>query len=462
MPELVRRRLLLGFGANAFGSLVTTAIQLITVPVLIHWWGTRMYGEWLVLIALPAFLAMSDWGFENVAGTEMGLAIARNDRVRALEVFQTLWVFVTLASGLIIVLVAAASGSLPIATWLVPGGLQTGMVTMITLVLVAHVAVMLHGGLIRAGFRSTGAYALGVIHQNLARVTDTVALVVIAIGGGGPLQAAVAMLASRVAMTAVAYWQMRSRNPWLHPGVERASVGTLRQLGPSIIAMMAFPLGFALNLQGMVTVIGLILGPVAVVTFSTLRTLSRLVFQAGGIISNATWPEFSFAFGEGDIVLARALHRRACQAVGWLTVSLALVTAINGAWIFKLWTRGAVPFSVTMMYVLLFVAVIDALWTASSIVSLGAGRYKGVSVTYLISTVLTLVVTVVALPSMGLSAAPIALLVGTLIMLPYVVRRSLTLTGDHLSTFLRWMLRPPAPRSLVFRQTAESRKVFQA
>jgi O-antigen/teichoic acid export membrane protein len=454
MAELVRRRLLHGFGANALGSVVTTLIQLVAVPILIQSWGARLYGEWLVLIAIPTFISMSDWGFENVAGTEMILALTDEDRERAAEIYRTLQLFVAAASICIVVIAAGALRFLPVAKWLVPGGLDARVVSIIIVVLIIHVGVVVQGGLIRAVFRSGGDYALGVMYQNFTRVGDAAAVIITAMAGGGLIAASLAMLSSRATMTAIAHWQMRTRNRWIQTA-GRPSRRRLRELAPAIVAMMAFPLGFALSLQGMVTIIGLILGPIAVVTFATTRTLSRFVFQLGGVISNATWPELSFAFGNGDLTLARALNRRGFQAVAWLTLTLAIVMGVMGALLLRWWTRGAVQFHPLMLGVLLLVAVIDACWTASSVAALAAGRYRGISVMYVVTTSTSLIMTAAGLRSLGIEAAPVALLIGSVVMFPYVFRTSLELTHDRTADFLQFVVRPPAPRAFLTKRVAE-------
>lgn len=456
MAEHVRRRLLHGFGANALGSVVTTLIQLVSVPVLINSWGARLYGEWLVLIAIPTFLSMSDWGFENVAGNEMTVALAAQNRERAVQVYKTLQVFVAAISIALVAVAAASLRLFPIARWLVPGGLEPRVVTIIIVTLVIYVGVALQGGLVRAVFRSGGDYAVGVMYQNFTRVADATAVIVTAMAGGGLIAASLAMLSARVVMTAVSQWQMKARNPWIRARIDRASRPTLRELGPGIVAMMAFPLGFALSLQGMVTIIGLLLGPIAVVTFATTRTLSRFVFQLGGVISNATWPELSFAFSNHDIPLARALHRRGFQAVAWLTVGLAIAMGLIGSLLLQWWTRGAVAFQPMMLGLLLLIAVIDAVWTASSVASLAAGRYRGISLMYVMTTSLSLILTAATIRTVGVEAAPMSLLVGTVLMFPYVLRASLELTGDRITDFLQFVILPPSPSALFRKRVVEA------
>jgi O-antigen/teichoic acid export membrane protein len=64
-------RLIKGIGANTLGLIVTIIIQIIQVPLYLTFWGITLYGEWLILYAIPSYLLMSDIGFGNVAANEM-------------------------------------------------------------------------------------------------------------------------------------------------------------------------------------------------------------------------------------------------------------------------------------------------------------------------------------------------------------------------------------------------------
>src|SRR5271155_2346780 len=91
MDGKTKRRLLLGFITNWIGRLASTIIQLIQVPVFLHFWSVPLYGEWMVVNSVPAYLSFSNVGFGSVAGNEMTMMVARNDREGALRVFQSCW-----------------------------------------------------------------------------------------------------------------------------------------------------------------------------------------------------------------------------------------------------------------------------------------------------------------------------------------------------------------------------------
>ncbi len=71
MDGTTKRRLLLGFAINWIGKLASTIIQLIQVPVFLHFWSTPLYGEWMIVNSIPAYLSFSNIGFGSVAGNEM-------------------------------------------------------------------------------------------------------------------------------------------------------------------------------------------------------------------------------------------------------------------------------------------------------------------------------------------------------------------------------------------------------
>jgi len=58
----IKKRLKKGFSANSFGFFVNLFIQVFTIPVLILYWGVDLYGEWLIISAIPAYLNFTNLG----------------------------------------------------------------------------------------------------------------------------------------------------------------------------------------------------------------------------------------------------------------------------------------------------------------------------------------------------------------------------------------------------------------
>ena len=118
MSNRVRQRFIHGLGATALGPIVTILVQVIGVPIFLHAWGLKLYGEWLVLSAIPSYLAFSDVGFGNVAANDMTMRVASGDRRGALETFQSTWLFISFTSLTVLSVLLALA--LPTAAGLQP------------------------------------------------------------------------------------------------------------------------------------------------------------------------------------------------------------------------------------------------------------------------------------------------------------------------------------------------------
>src|SRR3954466_2209546 len=118
MDSATNRRLILGFLSNWVSRLAGTIIQLVQVPVFLHFWTTAMYGEWLIVNSIPSYLSFSNIGFGSVAANEMTMLIARDDRPNALRVFQSCWWLIVVVCSTTLVVFAVLLYALPLAHWL--------------------------------------------------------------------------------------------------------------------------------------------------------------------------------------------------------------------------------------------------------------------------------------------------------------------------------------------------------
>src|SRR5277367_3632991 len=118
MDGFTKRRLMLGFLINWVGKVAATIIQFVQVPVFLHFWSTPLYGEWMIVNSIPTYLSFSNAGFGSVAGNEMTMMVARDDREGALRVFHSCWWLISLICTVTIVLFSVALYYLPAARML--------------------------------------------------------------------------------------------------------------------------------------------------------------------------------------------------------------------------------------------------------------------------------------------------------------------------------------------------------
>ena len=430
MDKHVLRRWRNGFGAHIYGQAIVVLIQLVGVPVLLHYWGAQLYGEWLILSAIPTYLSMTDLGFSQSAANDMTQRAARGDAEGALGVFQSLGVLVFGVACIGLLVVSALLIVLPVGRWMHFQVLASADVRWVLGLLAAEVLVRLTEGVSHAGFRAHGDYALhvGIYYSTL--LCQSACVWIAAAAGYGPVTAAAAVLAVRVMETPAAGLLLVRRHPALSFGLVHAKAEHLARLIKPAIANVTMPFAQALNLQGMLLAVGGTLGPLAVVVFSTLRTMARLAVQAVQTVSQAAEPELAAAYGSGERPLLSELFVHALRAAIWLSCAAAIVLLVTGGSILSFWTRGKVAMDVALFRWLLVSAVFGALWFSSLTVLKAANRHVRAASLYAIVMAVSVALATSLLHVTGrLAAAGMALVLVDLVMIGYALPAAAHLCG---------------------------------
>ena len=308
----VKRRLVGAFGASLLNPLASTFVQLINVPIMLHYWGVHLYGEWLLISTIPAYLLLTDFGFGNVAGSDMTMRVHSGDKAGALETFQSTAVLVICASITIGAVLSVVIFWLPIHSFLHLTAMSPAETRTALLFLCLNCLIILQWNFITAPYKCVGKYAAALLCVNLIRVLESISFLVLLVWHAGPVQLSILMLGISIVGTCWLLAMKRRMVPWLPVGIRHAKWKRIRELTKPAVAYMAFPTGSAINLQGMTMLVGLAMGPVAVAVFNPMRTLSRVILQLSEAVKVSVWQELSAAYGQQNWVLARKLHRSAC------------------------------------------------------------------------------------------------------------------------------------------------------
>ncbi len=443
LSSAASQRLVRAVGATALYPIVTAVIQLVSVPVFLRFWGPSLYGEWLLLSTVPWYLSLSDMGFASVAGNDMTMRVAAGDRAGALRSFQSAWIMICAISVAVGALAAGGVYVLPLRRWLNLAVMPPREFDAVLLLLSVYALGTLQTNLASSGFRCVGNYASGALLLNLVRLVEALGSAAAVTFGARPLWVAAFLVVARWCGQLLMYVVMRRRSPWIHWGWAYANAASIRDIARPALAFMAFPVGNALSIQGMLLVVGIVLGPVAVAIFSTTRTLTRGGFMILDTVRSSIWPELSMAFGAANWSYARKLHGKACQAALLLCAAAVLFLAVFGRRIYLLWTHGTLTFDPVLFNVLLVVVIANSLWYASSAATLACNAHQRIAVVYLVATTAALVLAYLSLSRMGLVGPALALLAIEIPMTGYVLRSSLTVLRDTPYGFLRELCTAP-------------------
>ncbi len=449
-----RRRLILGFASNWISRLAGTIVQLVQVPVFLHFWSVPLYGDWLLVNAIPSYLSFSNIGFGSVAGNEMTMLMGRKDQPGALRVFQSCWWLIVLVCCVVIVIFAGALYVLPVARWLDLNVMTTADAKWVIFLLGLAVLFGQLEQLIGAAYTCVGRYPYGTFIKSLIVLAVFVCTLIPVVLGYGVRATALVMSVTNALGTMLFCILMRRDLPWVRFGWEHASLGEICRLAAPAVAFMGFPIGNALNLQGTLLAVGHVLGSADVVVFATARTVSRVALQMVQMVNTTFWPELSISFGAGNMPLVRSLHRRSCQLALGIAVVLIAVMMTIGPWFLTHWTAHKVPPSPRLLFLLLVSVLLYSLWSTSSTLLTAINQHRRLALNYLVATGLTVVATVLLARRFGLLGAAASLILSEAIMDVYVLPASLGISGDTWSAFLRAIARFPEavrPRALLAR-----------
>lgn len=440
----IRGRIGRALGAGAFGQAVTVLVQLASIPLFLRYWGIERYGEWLILSAIPSYLALSDLGFGSAAANEMTMAAGAGNRERVITTYQSTWALLGVIFILLLVLVPAIALIASQSPWLGIHTMPDSEVFWVVLLLGGSVAASLAGGIISAVYRSEGRFATGMVYSNLLRLAEFAVTATALAAGWNAVGLAATILGTRCLGMATIHGCALRFAPWSRVSLQHAQRARIRALARPALSFMAFPVGNAINLQGFSLLVGTQLGSAPLVTFTTMRTISRVASQAMNLINTSVWPELSRAFGRQDVTAARELHRRAVQASLALAVGALGVLAIGGSDLLRVWTHGKVTLDVAAYRFLLAAMAINALWFTSSVVSVSVNQHQRMALVYVAFSGMALLLAVPLAQGYGLAGAAAATLVIELGMALFVLPSSLVLTEDRLVRFCRALTRWPA------------------
>lgn len=369
----VLSRIVAAMGAGLLGQGVNIAIQLLSLPVFLHWWDLAHYGQWLMLSAMPAYLSMADVGMVSTAGNRMTMAMGRNDVVEANRVFHSAIVFMALTCG--VLAVVSAIGVMGVGVPGVESMADRGALLCLGL----GVLVSFAGGLADALFRASHRYALGNALGTLVRLGEWVGQVIGLCIGQDLLSVALGGLVCRVFGTLAMAGLSRSDALGLQWGLRDAHVFEVRGMVRPAVAFMMFPLANAITFQGLTLLTGHLLGPAMVAIFNTYRTLARVAVQVTATFSHALWAEFSRLFGQGGGSAIASLYTRSAWLglVGSLILSAALY--LVGPSLLSWWTHDAVPLHPALLLWLLLYAATCGAWHVPRVALMATNCHDGLA-----------------------------------------------------------------------------------
>ena len=345
LPSPRRQRLLTSYAAGLIYLFVRAGQQVALLPAFLFAWGAGLYGQWILLSSIAAFIALIDLGARPYLHNTVLLQREAGDHDgyrRTFQIGQTV-MFATSAAGLLVL----AAGAL-----------------------IAHEAGLLGSEFLDSRSAALLLFALGVralmdipldilsnpqwarrdVTRNIALNTIWLALELGAMVAGlllklPPLAIAVVSLSVRGGFIAYMMVEIPYRYTELRVAPALPTAGEVRTLLRMGVSYQGLPISQLASFQGLIIVLSAVSpGPVAVVTFTAIRMLVSFLRQILERIGGLTVAELARSYAGNNSQALERVYATFARLFGGLAGLLVGAVWIYAPVIVPILTAGKVAY----------------------------------------------------------------------------------------------------------------------
>lgn len=432
----IKKNILKNTGAGIISKFSNTAIRLLQVPLLIYFLGVTDFGRWTVLYTIPSWLAFTNLGFGSAGANQMSMFIAEGGLKDARKVFSTtiaIITFIVVAGSLLVLLIA------PFISWelfLKTDVTRHNEIYLSVIWMSITVFISFYNEAFLGIFRAAHKAHYGVLLSSMLPWFNLLGMFIIFQFTTRFDYIALSLLFTNVIFLVIYAIAGSKTMPELSFSFKLIQPNSLKYLFRKGFAFQAFPVGNALVIQGNIIIVQFILGPVAVATYSTAKTLVNTVRQVLDIIAQASWPELSHLFGAKDMNRAAFLHRKIVSFSILFSILGVLFLTIFGQPIYSLWIGKSIQLPFHLLLLFLLPLPFTALWFTSSIVHMASNNHEKLALWYLIAAIISLFASLILTYIWGINGAAVSAIILDVILIPFVIRKSIELTEDTRKEFI--------------------------
>lgn len=433
----LKSRLKKGLMASSFGFSVNLLTQLSTVPALLFFWGAELYGEWLILSAIPAYISFSNMGFSDAMSTEMTIQSGDRNYERAQSIFESAWKVVTLMSifaASVIVLGVLSNPS--VGSVFGVSILANSDVVLIVALFSLYILLGIQFSIIGGGYRCVGHYPAHTLIVSLSKLIELLAGLLTISLGYGPVALVACYVTVRLFFLIFMVFNVRRFNKWIAISLSRIDFRSIRVIIKPSLSSAGYVFGNSVVNQGVVLSIGYFLGAGAVASYFVMRSLARILLKFAGILNSNYMPEMSAAFGAKDIDLFRGLNRQLSRYTLWMVIAAVFFLGIFGESVLSLWTFDKVNIESFIFYFVILEAATYFLGYTGSVPIVAINKHSTFVIIYTVFAVLSLGVSWVFLPLLGLLAIPLLFSVGNVMVGIFVLTSVMKISDDKLYSYI--------------------------
>ncbi len=431
------KNILSGFGAITYLSGLGSLIPIISVPIFLKVIGPHLYGEWILINSIVFYFTYSDFGLNRVLANSMTIDVSNGNIKRALINFQKALTFVLFISGLVIFLTLFLFYSNRLYFLIRSEFISFDSISQIFLFLILNAIITLNLTYIEAVYRSSDNFAFGTYIISTIQLISQLGLLIILYFSKNLVLSVFFM--SIVSLTGyfIAVILLKKKCSWFEIRLKIPDKKFFKEfLNPSI-AYLFYQIGNSINMQGLNIVVGIILGPITLSIFSTIRTMVNSVKQFINLISHTYWPEFSREFGKKDFSIAKKLLNQAFRINLYGTLILTIVLLLFGKEIYLVWTSHRLAFDDLFFYLLVISLFTYSFWNTNFYFLIASNNHSFTAVIFMFFSLTQLAISTYLLKVFGISLVPAITIITEILFCFVVFKQTAFVFNENTFSFVK-------------------------
>lgn len=430
------RRVLSAANAIFFAHLIVRLGALFLVPLYLRYWSPNLYGEYLALFAAVSYFASLDIGMQQAAINRLTQAYAKGDFEDYRSIQHTALAFYLVLAISTTCLVAGFVHLVPISQWIGLKLTRPATARCVLVMLAAYFVWSMPMRFIAATYQTMGNLARSQWIANVQQILVVLLSAAVVVFGGDMLATAAAQLVTVGLVVGFVLIEIRHRFPSFFPGLVRARLSVLQELGQPSMLFALLLVGNLIAFQGSTLVISAAMGSLAVVVLSISKAIIDVIRQALYSITLALCPEFARMEALGQLEDLCRAHRLIVAATGAITLALAADVWYEGAQIITLWTHGRVEPDVMLLRLFLVLLALQTPWAASSTVATATNRHHVQAIGYFFAAIVGIGLIAGLVPYLGTWAVPVGLALGEALgCYHFVIKATCRMIGERYVAF---------------------------
>jgi len=420
-------RITKGMMAFSLSQLINFFIRIGLPPLYLRAWGIHFYGDWLIIYSVAAYLSLSSLGGQTYIVNRLTQLFSQQKLQEYQKVFNSGFLLFILIAVLVFFIFMTAVIFLPISTLLHAQYISATAVRMVLIILAAEILLSLPQGLLTGVYQSIGKLPLAVMLINAMTFFQLLFCGIALYLKADPITVALMHIIPLFGLIIFAIWHIPSQFSFSLFSLKTAERQLLKTFIKPSFNFLAIDLSTAFSIQGIIIILGSILGAIQVVMFATLRTIINMMKQILGIIFNSAWREMTHYDAINNQEKLRLLFRSILRTSLTAAILIATFLYFFAAPLYALWLHHRVPFHQSLMNLFLLYGIEMVFWAACANLLMSTNRHHVLARVYLTSAILSLGAAYVGGHYFGLHGVIIALLIVDLILpawlIPYLVYR---------------------------------------